>query len=313
MANICENTIAVVGLKEPPEEFAKKLSKAMFDIDLENMDLAKWGHYKCEGGKLYSTHEVIDPETNEEEVLRIEARSEKLDTSMCEDGKYYGLVRNIDPETGNLLKSVAEIDGKTWYKRILTEKYPPLYVLVPHTPLVRYGVSIPRFSVDVNWRPVYEEVAKASEAFPDLLFHVHYFIEEDGPTGDFVLRDGKLVDKTESGANWCLFDELKNPSVSLLPKYMGLTLAQHGASRVQDAIETIERLRAILDDPRFIDSPFHEYRNGRKLSVTKKTLDDLLAHMRQAAKDLSFDGVFLEEAEAAVEAAARELGEDPAA
>jgi hypothetical protein len=94
---------------------------------------------------------------------------------------------------------------------------------------------------------------------------------------------------------------------------MGLTLAQHGALRVQDAIETIERLRDILDDPRFIDSPFHEYRDLRKLWLTKRTLDDLLAHMRQAAMDLSFDGVFLEEAETAAKAAARELGEDPAA
>src|SRR6267378_1383831 len=51
MANICENTIAVVGLKEPAEEFVKKLSKAMFDIDLENLDLAKWDNYKCEGGR----------------------------------------------------------------------------------------------------------------------------------------------------------------------------------------------------------------------------------------------------------------------
>jgi hypothetical protein len=94
---------------------------------------------------------------------------------------------------------------------------------------------------------------------------------------------------------------------------MGLTLAQHGASRVQDAIETIERLRNILDNSRFIDSPFHEYRNGRKLSVTKRTLDDLLTFMRQAAKDLNFDEVFLEEAEAAAKAAATELGAEPAA
>jgi hypothetical protein len=94
---------------------------------------------------------------------------------------------------------------------------------------------------------------------------------------------------------------------------MGLTLAQHGASRVQDAIETIEQLRAILDDPRFIDSPFHEYRHGRKLSATKRSLDDLLAHMQQAAKELSFDGVFLEDTEAAATAAGRESQEDPAA
>jgi len=52
----------------------------------------------------------------------------------------------------------------------------------------------------------------------------------------------------------------------------------------------------------------------RKLSVIKTTLDDLLARMQEAAKDLSFDGVFLEEAEAeAAKAAATELGEEPPA
>jgi hypothetical protein len=35
--------------------------------------------------------------------------------------------------------------------------------------------------------------------------------------------------------------------------------------------------------------------------------------MQQAAKDLSFEGVFLEDAEAAATAAARESQEDPAA
>jgi hypothetical protein len=313
MANICENTIAVVGLKEPPEEFVKKLSKAMFDIDLDNMDVAKWGHYKCEGGKLYDIFHIVDEQTGEEKLVRQEVHVGNPDTSICEDGKYYSLVHEVDEATGNSVKRLEEVDPKTWYGKILAQKYPPLAVLVPHTPFTRCGVTVPRFYVEKKWRPVYEEVKKASEAFPDLLFHVDYWIEQDGPTGEFVLRAGKLLEEIERGASWYLFDELRYPSLSLLPGYMGLTLAQHGASRVQDAIETIERLRGILDDPRFIDSPFHEFRNGPKLSVTKTTLDELLAHMRQEAKELSFEGVFLEEAEAAAEAAARELGEDPAA
>jgi hypothetical protein len=42
-------------------------------------------------------------------------------------------------------------------------------------------------------------------------------------------------------------------------------------------------------------------------------LEGLIAHMRQAARDLSFADVFLEEAEAAAKAAATELGAEPAA
>jgi hypothetical protein len=293
MANICENAVAVVGLKEPPEVFVKELSKVMFDIDLDNMDLARWGHYKCEGGKLFSTYHVIDLETNEEKVLRTEARSENLDTSILEDGKCYRFVRKHNPETGKLVERVEEIDGKTWYKKIVAEKYPPLGVLVPHTPFVKSGVSVPRFYVDTKWRPAYEEVKKASEAFPDLLFHVHYWIEQDGPTGEFVLRGGKLLEQTESGASWYLFDELKYPSVSLLPKYMDLTLAQRGAAAIDDAIELVKRVHYVIHSDRFTNSPYHALRDKQKLEETSQTLDSLLIQMEQSAKLLTFENVFL--------------------
>lgn len=79
---------------------------------------------------------------------------------------------------------------------------------------------------------------------------------------------------------------------------------------MQNAIETIEGLRRILNDDRFTGSPFHQFRDGQRLSVTKRTLDGLLAYMRQSAKDLSFEGVFLEEAEAAARAAEIEMAED---
>jgi hypothetical protein len=310
MANICENTIAVVGLKEPPREFVKKLSKAMFDIDLDNMDLAKWDHCKCECGRLYDTYETVDLETGKREQIRQEVTG-NLDTSKCEDGKYYKLVRSqaISDSAGR----VEEVDPRTWYKEILGQKYPPLGVLVPRAPFVRFGVAVPRFYVEKKWQPVYKEVKKASEAFPDLLFHVHYWIEPDGPTGEFVLHGGRSLEETERRASWYLFDELISPTVNLLPAHMGLTLAQHGTSRVQDAIETIEQLRAILDDSRFVDSPFHELRGGHRLSITKGTLDNLLTHMRQAAKELTFNEVFLDEAEAAAKFEARECEENSAA
>src|ERR1700756_4089159 len=130
MANICENTIAVVGLKESPEEFIKKLSKAMFDIDLDNMDLAKWGHSKCEGGKLYDIYQTLDPETGKRELVRQEVWAH-LDKSNCEEGKYYTLVRDIDQATSSSVERLREVDPQTWYKEILMQKYSPLVVLVP--------------------------------------------------------------------------------------------------------------------------------------------------------------------------------------
>src|SRR6266404_7531681 len=175
MANICENTIAVVGLKEPPEEFIKKLSKAMFEIDLDDMDLGNWGHYQCEEGKLYYILRGVDLATGEKEVVRQEINAGKLDTSKCEDGKYYRLVRDGNQATGASVETVQEVNPQTWYKEILAQKYPPLGVLVPHTPFVRCGVAVPRFWVETKWESPYAEVKNASVAFPDLLFHVHYW------------------------------------------------------------------------------------------------------------------------------------------
>ncbi len=40
--NICENTITVIGVQEEPETFVKTLSKALFEIDLDNLDPVEW-------------------------------------------------------------------------------------------------------------------------------------------------------------------------------------------------------------------------------------------------------------------------------
>jgi hypothetical protein len=53
MANTCESKIAVLGLKEDPEIFVKELSKAMFQIDLGNLDPRKWGEDDSVDGKTW--------------------------------------------------------------------------------------------------------------------------------------------------------------------------------------------------------------------------------------------------------------------
>jgi len=256
MANICKNTINVVGLQEPAEVFIRALSKSMFGLELDDLDPTKWGAAKT-------------------------------------------------------------VDGKTWYSTLVDEhqregSYAVRYcILYPKESFQRLGVVVPSFYVETKWKSAVEELLNASKDFPELTFHLAWWILQDGPYGEFIILNGRVVEDFRRQGSWYLFDwDMLFPAVNLLPAHMGLTLAQHGASRVQDAIETIERLRAILDDPRFIDSPFHEYRNGRKLSVIKTTLDDLLARMQEAAKDLSFDGVFLEESEAATIAASRETEEE---
>lgn len=167
-------------------------------------------------------------------------------------------------------------------------------VAAPHKPFVAGGVSVPRFFVETKWNPPYEEVKKASEAFPDLLFHVRYFIEQDGPTGEFVFKGGKRLEDIESDASdLYLFEEIKFPSLSLLPKYMSLTLAQRGTAAVEDAIELIKRVHRIIHSPKFVESRYSPFRDKRKTKQTRETLDALLAHMEEAAKSLTFEGVFL--------------------
>jgi hypothetical protein len=288
MANICETNISVVGLKEPPETFVKALSKALFEIDLDDMDVEKWGCNKGEDGKFYQFIHVPPP-------FRLKDGFEYVDKPpLCRIPFTDGTVHEyVDAAHDGWKQARREVDPKTWYARLVEEQDISPYVLYPREPFVKCGVSVPRFYVETKWEPPYEQVKKASEAFPDLLFHVRWFIEQDGPSGEFVLKGGKLLERTESGASWYLFDELKYPSMSLLPKYVPLALAQRGAAAVDDAIQLVKRLHFVIHDPRFAESRYQPLRDVRKFEETRETLDALLAYMEEAAKSLTFEGVLL--------------------
>jgi hypothetical protein len=243
MANICVSRIAVVGLKEPPEDFVKKLSKVMFDIDLDNMDVTKWGLYRCEGGKLYDA-----------------------------DGE--------------------EIDGKTWYQKIVHDEYPPLCILVPDKPFITAGAAVQRFKVETKWKPPYDELKKASEIFSELTFSLSYFIEQDGPTGEIIIRGGKEIDFDQTAQSWYLFDEIQYPCLPLLPRYMDLTLAQRGQAAIETARDFVKRVHRVLHDGSFTESRYAPFRDEEKLAVATRVIDSLLAGCEEAAK-LTFKGVFL--------------------
>jgi hypothetical protein len=151
VANICENTIAVVGLKEDPENFVGKLSRAMFHIDLENLDPKQWG----EG---------------------------------------------------------PEIDGKTWYRSLVdgyrregvhAARYGILY---PQDAYNRLGVTAPRFYCETKWEPPIDQISKASRAFPEMTFHLAWWVLQDGPTGELAIRNGELLESIKRKGSWYLFD-----------------------------------------------------------------------------------------------------------
>lgn len=239
MANICKNEITMIGLKEPPELFVNPLSKAMFGIDLDNMDPKRWGE---------------------------------------------------DPNT----------DGKTWYRTLLDEfqregVYAARYdILYPNTPYDRLGINAPRYYLETKYKPPVDAISNASKTFPEMAFHVDWWLLQDGPSGEFVVKNGKIVELLERRASGYLFDwHVLYPTVTLLHAHLPYTLAQRGALRVEDAINTIRELRRILEDSKFTGSPCQAYRDQEKVEQTRQMLDGLLEQMQSAAKQLTFEGVFI--------------------
>lgn len=299
MANICVTNLAVVGLQDP-EAFAEPLARAMFDLDPE-----RWGAWRYAGGKLARTDRLTGSrdkgdgiwEDYEEDVVE-EFQGE---TRGCRDGQMYFIEsENRFTQEGKKFvqgKIVEEVSAETCYQKLIARHkqerwyYMPLPVL--NKPFKLVDVEVPRFVVESRWKPPFDEIKKASIAFPDLVFHASHFLEQDGPTGEFVMYRGKVLEDIESSASWYLFDEIKYPSMSLLPKYISLTLAQRGAAAVYDAIERIKMLHHIIHAPVFVESRYSRFRDQRKTEQTRETLDALLAHMEESGKLLTFDGVFL--------------------
>lgn len=238
MANVCETTITVIGLNEAAETFVKALSKAMFGIDLDNLEPKRWG----------------------------------------ED---------------------ESVDGKSWYTKVVDEyrqqHWSARYcILYPREPYNMLGVMATRLYVETKWGPPVKEIREASKTFPELTFHLGWWVEQDGPSGELVIQNGGDIDEIIRPASWYLFDSaVLYPRISLLTAHLPYTLAQRASLRVQDAIQTINGLAQILNDSRFTGSPYANERNPAALDETKRTLDQLLAYMKNSAERLSFEGVFL--------------------
>jgi hypothetical protein len=192
------------------------------------------------------------------------------------------------------------IDGTTWYRSLTHEYrqegvYAARYgVLYPEAAYNRLGVTAPRFYLETKWKPPQDELKQASKGSPDLAFHMSWWVEQDGPSGEIVIRNGEVIDEIRRPASCYLFDHaLVYPAVGLLPSHLPFTLAQRGALRLEDAIHTIQDLRGIFDNKRFTELPCQPYRDSQKVEQTRQALDGLLEQMQDAAKQLTFDGVFI--------------------
>jgi hypothetical protein len=242
MANVCANTISVIGLQDPPETFIKDLSKAAFDIDLDHLNATEWG----------------------------------------ED---------------------ASVNGTTWYASLLEEfrregVYAARnYILYPEAPYQKYGLNVPRFYVETKWSTPIDELRKASQAFPTLTFHVSWSRLQDGPSGEYIVRNGEVLESIERRGSWYLFDPIVYPSVSLLSAHLPLTLAEHARARLDDAVDLVRKVKNVLQDDRFLhspDTPFSEARDQEKTANAHAGLQSLLDSVVAQVAQIDFAGVLLE-------------------
>lgn len=191
------------------------------------------------------------------------------------------------------------VDGKNWYSSLVNEyrkrRSSARYcILYPYEPYKKLGVSAQRFYVETRNAPPVKELREASKAFPDLTFHLDWWLLQDGPSGELVIQNGDDIDEFWRPSSWYLFDHaLLYPTVSLLPTYLPYSLAQRAALRVKDAIDTIENLREILTDSRFTNSPYEPERDPTAVEQAKRVLNEMLLQMKRSAEHLTFEGVIL--------------------
>jgi hypothetical protein len=149
---------------------------------------------------------------------------------------------NLEPKQWGEKNSV---DGKTWYGSLVDEyrrqRSSTRYcILYPYQPYDRLGITAPRFYVETKNGPPVKEIREASKSFPDLTFHLGWWVDQDGPSGELVIQNGDNIDEFWRPSSWYLFDHaLLYPTVSLLPTYLPYSLAQRAALRVKDAIDMI--------------------------------------------------------------------------
>jgi len=195
----------------------------------------------------------------------------------------------------------GSIDGKTWYSTLIDEYrregvYAARYgVLYPSEPYAKLGVTAPRFYFETKWSTPLSDVRKASLLFPGVIMHIAWWRLQDGPAGEYVIRDGEVLESIERLGSWYLFDwPIIYPSTSLLSAHLPYTLAQHAALRLQDAIDIVRGLQGVLEDERFIHSPFSEGRDVEKTERSHAALASLLDSMMTQTAQIDFKDVLLE-------------------
>jgi hypothetical protein len=207
---------------------------------------------------------------------------------------------NLDPTQWG---EDGSVNGKAWYSTLTAEyrkegSYAARCCILYLTePYVKFGITIPRLYVETKWETPLDKLCQVSKLFPDLKFHVDWWISQDGPAGEYVSCNGEVVESIKRLGSQYLFDSILYPSIGLLSAHLPLTLTQHATARLHDAIALVRGLKEVLEDDRFKYSshtPFSACRDDQQTAKVYGALSALLLSMTKQVEQIDFHNVLLE-------------------
>ncbi len=159
-------------------------------------------------------------------------------------------------------------------------------------------VEFPNFHFETATGPDLEAMAKLSEKTKGVWFLLKYSSWESGCRGQAVIRDGKVIEQIHRvgyhGPGY-LFADVTHPLVDLSAAYAEPTLALKARRRLLDAVQIVRELKDILEDPRFANSQFRTLGDDSRVKQTHAGLTAMLTAMMGHAREISFEGVLVEE------------------
>jgi hypothetical protein len=167
--------------------------------------------------------------------------------------------------------------------------------------------ELPEFRFATGWDEPDEDLAVLETNLADLSKEQHgkkflldYRSSDKQRRGQFVLSRGIWLEEIDRGGYgpgpWY---EITHPIVNLFEAHLGRrTLAQAAKSRVQDAIEIVNQLKAALESERDSQHKLEHKPDSQRLEGAITGLTEMLSNMKNHAAQISFEGMLLEEREA---------------
>jgi len=151
-----------------------------------------------------------------------------------------------------------------------------------------------RYYFQTAWEPPYKELLNFSEQHEGIVL-VYYSDMYLNCQGQCVLSGGQVLESIDRQGcdEFLMWNAITNPMVNLFNTYLRTSLAEHAAGQVQDAIEIIRYLQAVLDCQSFTESRYRALSDPATVAKTRAGLTAMLDSMKEHAASISFDGVLI--------------------